>query len=111
MPIFSLAPMLATILNRHSSVASSTVASSPLFPASFSLSALMISPASTVRLYDVSISSILARNSRICLSTTGSGILLSLLLDEMAEIFSSFLFATKSKEFFLGSDTTIGADP
>jgi hypothetical protein len=95
MSIFSLAPILATTLNRHSSAASSTAASSPSCPTSFSLLASLISPASTVRLYVVSMASSLARSSCISLSTAGLGIGLSLLLGGMVE---KFLFSLLQKE-------------
>jgi hypothetical protein len=97
MSIFSLAPILATTLNRRSSAASSTATSSPSFLASFSLSSSLISPASTVHLYVVSIASSLARNSRISLSTVGSGMGLSLLLDGMAVKFLFSLCCRKKR--------------
>jgi hypothetical protein len=84
-------------------VASLTATSS--FPASFSLSPLLISPASTVHLYVVSMASSLACSSRISLSIARSGIGLSLLLGGMVENVSLFS-ATKSKEPFLCSETT-----
>jgi hypothetical protein len=83
MSIFSLAPILATTLNRKSSAASSTATSSPLYPASFSLSSSLISLVLVVHLCVVSIASSLARNSRISLSTIGLGMGLSLLLSGM----------------------------
>jgi hypothetical protein len=43
----------------------------------------------------------LARSSRISLSTAGLGIGLSLLLDGMAEKYSSFLFYRKKITFFV----------
>jgi phosphatidylserine synthase len=60
-----------------------------------------------VHLFVVSMASRLARNSRISHSTAGSGMGLSLLLNNMVVIFFS---ATEIKEFFLCSDTTTGAD-
>jgi hypothetical protein len=73
--------------------------------ASFSLSASLKSPASTVHLCSVSIASSLAHNSCISLSTAGLGMGLSLLLDSMV-VKSSFFSTVGSKEFVLGSDTT-----
>jgi hypothetical protein len=98
MPIFAL----ATTLNRHSYVASSTATSPSLFPASFSLSASLISPTPTVHLYAVSMASSLAHNSCISLSTTGLGIVigLSLLLGGMAVKCSLFSLLQKEKNLF-----------
>jgi hypothetical protein len=101
--IFSLAPILVTALNRRSSTTSLTVTSSP-FPTSFSLSASLISLVSTVRFYPISMASILARSSRISLSTARSGISLSLLLGSMAEKYFFFLCYRK-KIIFSCSDT------
>jgi hypothetical protein len=100
--IFALAPILATALNRRSSAASLTVTSYPLFPISFSLSASLISPASTFHLCVVSMASSLARNSHISLSLDGSGIGigLSLLLGGMV-VKSSPVLCYRSKELVL----------
>jgi hypothetical protein len=100
MSIFSLAPILAIALNMRSSAASSTATSSPLFPASFSLSTLLISPASTVHFYSISIASSMAHNSHISLSTVGSGNYLSLLLHNMDVKFSPFSLLQKAKNLF-----------
>jgi hypothetical protein len=101
--IFSLAPILATALIRRSFAASSAATSSPSCPASSSLSDSLTSPTPAVRLYVVSMSTSLACIScislsmdrfgtflplllSISLSSGGSGVCLSLLLDGMAEI-------------------------
>jgi hypothetical protein len=101
MSIFVVVPILTKALNMHFFIASSTVTSS--FPASFSLLASLISPTSTVRLYVVSIASILACNSHMSLSTAGSGIFLSLLLDIYLSSTGSGIFLSLLLGIYLSS--------
>jgi hypothetical protein len=112
MSIFSLAPILATTLNRRSSAATS----SPPCPTSFSLLDSLISPAPIVHLYVISMASSLTHSSHISLaprgsgnclplllgislSSSGSGVCLSLLLGDMVVIFL-FSLLQKKKKFF-----------
>jgi hypothetical protein len=80
MSIFALASILATTLIKRSFSASSAETSSSSCSTSFSLSESLRSLIPTVRLYVVSMSSSLARKSRISLAMVGSGICLPLLL-------------------------------
>jgi hypothetical protein len=70
MSIFSLAPILAIALNRHSSATSSATTSSVALDL-FSFSALLISLVSGVGLYDISMASNRAQSSLIFLSMDG----------------------------------------
>jgi hypothetical protein len=125
MSIFSLAPILAIALIKHSFAASLTATSSSC-SASISLSKSLRSPALTVRLCVVSMFSSLAHRSHISLSMAGSiiclplllgislssggsGVCMSLLLGGMVNYL--FFFAPESKEPFLGSDTNLTLTP
>jgi hypothetical protein len=103
MSIFALALILATTLIRRSFVASSAATSSPSCPASSSLSDSLTSPTPVVRLYFISTSTSLEHmlcislsmvgfgtcvplSPGISLSSRGSGVFLSLLLDGMVNL-------------------------